>query len=75
MKPALEKLGLKVYMEPGRSISANAGVLLTKVDLSELGTTGWISIQASYKAGRIKSFIAASIMAKLRPTCSAKFRY
>ena len=33
MKPALEKLGLKVYMEPGRSISANAGVLITKVDL------------------------------------------
>ena len=33
MKPALEKLGMKVYMEPGRSISANAGVLLTKVDL------------------------------------------
>ncbi|QQC83651.1 diaminopimelate decarboxylase [Acinetobacter bereziniae] len=33
MRPALEKLGLKVYMEPGRSISANAGVLLTKVDL------------------------------------------
>ena len=32
MRPALEKLGLKVYMEPGRSISANAGVL-TKVDL------------------------------------------
>ncbi|BAP36025.1 MULTISPECIES: diaminopimelate decarboxylase [Acinetobacter] len=33
MRPALEKLGLKVYMEPGRSISANAGVLVTKVDL------------------------------------------
>ena len=33
MKPALEKLGMKVYMEPGRSISANAGTLLTKVDL------------------------------------------
>ena len=33
LKPALEKLGLKVYMEPGRSISANAGVLLTQVDL------------------------------------------
>lgn len=33
LKPALEKLGLKVYMEPGRSISANAGVLLAKVDL------------------------------------------
>ena len=33
MRPALEKLGLKVYMEPGRSISANAGVLLTKVNL------------------------------------------
>ncbi|RKG34791.1 diaminopimelate decarboxylase [Acinetobacter guerrae] len=33
LKPALQKLGLKVYMEPGRSISANAGVLLTKVDL------------------------------------------
>ncbi|MDM1491744.1 diaminopimelate decarboxylase [Acinetobacter indicus] len=33
LRPALEKLGLKVYMEPGRSISANAGVLLTKVDL------------------------------------------
>lgn len=33
LKPALEQLGLKVYMEPGRSISANAGVLLTRVDL------------------------------------------
>lgn len=33
LRPALEKLGLKVYMEPGRSISANAGVLVTKVDL------------------------------------------
>lgn len=33
LKPALQKLGLKVSMEPGRSISANAGVLLTKVDL------------------------------------------
>ena len=33
IRPALEKLGLKVYMEPGRSISANAGVLVTKVDL------------------------------------------
>ena len=33
LRPALEKLGLKVYMEPGRCISANAGVLLTKVDL------------------------------------------
>ncbi len=33
MRPALERLGLKVYMEPGRSISANAGVLVTKVDL------------------------------------------
>ncbi len=30
MRPKLEQLGLKVYMEPGRSISANAGVLLTK---------------------------------------------
>ena len=33
LRPALEQLGLKVYMEPGRSISAKAGVLLTKVDL------------------------------------------
>ncbi len=33
LKPALQELDLKVYMEPGRSISANAGVLLTKVDL------------------------------------------
>ena len=33
LRPALEKLGLKVYMEPGRSISANAGILLTRVDL------------------------------------------
>ncbi|XID74139.1 diaminopimelate decarboxylase [Alkanindiges sp. WGS2144] len=33
LKPALSKLGLKVYMEPGRAISANAGVLLTTVDL------------------------------------------
>lgn len=33
LAPALTKLGLKVYMEPGRAISANAGVLLTRVDL------------------------------------------
>ncbi|MEC7121004.1 MAG: diaminopimelate decarboxylase [Pseudomonadota bacterium] len=33
LRPALERLGLKVYMEPGRAISANAGVLLTTVDL------------------------------------------
>lgn len=33
LKPTLEKLGLKVYLEPGRCISANAGVLLTRVDL------------------------------------------
>ncbi|GAB3045298.1 diaminopimelate decarboxylase [Acinetobacter apis] len=33
LQPALEQIGLKVYMEPGRSISANAGLLLTKVDL------------------------------------------
>ncbi|WP_269913474.1 diaminopimelate decarboxylase [Acinetobacter sp. HY1485] len=33
LKPTLEKLGLKVYLEPGRCISANAGVLLTHVDL------------------------------------------
>ena len=33
LKPKLEKLGLKVYLEPGRCISANAGVLLTRVDL------------------------------------------
>ena len=33
MKPALEKLGMKVYMEPARSISAHAELLLTKEDL------------------------------------------
>ncbi len=33
LRPALEALGLKVYMEPGRAISANAGVLLTTVDM------------------------------------------
>jgi len=33
LRPQLEALGLKVYMEPGRAISANAGVLLTKVDM------------------------------------------
>ena len=33
LKPALTQLGLKVYMEPGRSISAHAGVLLTQVDI------------------------------------------
>ncbi len=33
LQPAFTKLGLKVYMEPGRAISANAGVLLTTVDL------------------------------------------
>lgn len=44
MKPALEKLGLKVYMEPGRSISANAGVLLTKVDLLKPPFTGTLRL-------------------------------
>lgn len=33
LQSALEKIGLKVYMEPGRCISANAGLLLTKIDL------------------------------------------
>lgn len=33
LRPTLERLGLKVYMEPGRAISANAGALLTTVDL------------------------------------------
>ncbi len=33
LRPALEALGLKVYMEPGRAISATAGVLLTTVDM------------------------------------------
>ena len=31
--PQLHALDLKVYLEPGRSISANAGVLVTTVDL------------------------------------------
>ncbi len=33
LRPMLQQLGLKVYMEPGRCISAHAGVLLTQVDL------------------------------------------
>lgn len=31
--PILQRIGLKVYLEPGRLISANAGVLLTQIDL------------------------------------------
>lgn len=31
--PKLKNLGLKLYLEPGRSIVANAGVLVTKVDI------------------------------------------
>lgn len=31
--PKLQALGLKLYLEPGRSIVANAGILLTKVDI------------------------------------------
>lgn len=31
--PKLKNLGLTVYLEPGRSIVANAGVLLTRVDI------------------------------------------
>ncbi|MFC0821327.1 diaminopimelate decarboxylase [Moraxella marmotae] len=31
--PRLQKLGLKLYLEPGRSLLANAGVLLTSVDV------------------------------------------
>lgn len=30
---ALTQMGLKLYLEPGRSIVANAGILLTKVDI------------------------------------------
>ncbi|MFB2539401.1 MULTISPECIES: diaminopimelate decarboxylase [unclassified Acinetobacter] len=33
MMPILQRLGLKVYLEPGRLISATAGVLLTQVDI------------------------------------------
>lgn len=33
LMPKLKALGLKVYLEPGRAISANAGVLLTQVDI------------------------------------------
>lgn len=33
LMPKLQQIGLKVYLEPGRSIAANAGVLLTKVDV------------------------------------------
>lgn len=31
--PKLKTLGLKLYLEPGRSIVANAGILLTRVDI------------------------------------------
>lgn len=31
--PTLKRLGLRVYLEPGRRLLANAGVLLTKVDV------------------------------------------
>ena len=31
--PKLTELGLKVFFEPGRSMVANAGVLLTRVDV------------------------------------------
>ena len=31
--PRLKQLGLKLYLEPGRSLVANAGVLLTTVDV------------------------------------------
>lgn len=31
--PILKRIGLKVYLEPGRLISANAGVLLTRIDV------------------------------------------
>ncbi|UNU72826.1 diaminopimelate decarboxylase [Moraxella nasovis] len=33
LMPKLKALGLTVYLEPGRNIVANAGVLLTKVDV------------------------------------------
>ena len=32
LRPRLQARGLKVYMEPGRAISATAGVLLTRVE-------------------------------------------
>lgn len=37
LRPALSQLGLKVYMEPGRAIAANAGVLLTQAILLKPG--------------------------------------
>jgi diaminopimelate decarboxylase len=37
LMPALKKLGLKVLLEPGRSMVANAGVLLTRVEYLKRG--------------------------------------
>ena len=37
LAPALRKLGLKVLLEPGRSMVANAGVLLTRVEYLKRG--------------------------------------
>jgi diaminopimelate decarboxylase len=37
LAPSLKKLGLKVLLEPGRSMVANAGVLLTRVEYLKRG--------------------------------------
>lgn len=54
--PELKKLGVKLILEPGRSISAPAGVLLTKVEY--------------FKQGEAKSFVIldASMSELMRPT-------
>jgi diaminopimelate decarboxylase len=54
--PAVKQLGVKLILEPGRSISAPAGVLLTRVEY--------------IKAGNVKTFVIidGSMSELLRPT-------
>jgi diaminopimelate decarboxylase len=48
LRPQLEGTGLTVYMEPGRAIAGNAGVLLTRVEyLKEAGAKHFAIVDAA----------------------------
>lgn len=61
--PRLKQLGLKVYLEPGRSIVANAGVLLTRVDILKPSDDKNFAVVDSAMNDLIRPTLYQSVMA------------
>lgn len=61
--PRLQKLGLKVYLEPGRSLVANAGVLLTRVDILKPSDDKNFAVVDSAMNDLIRPTLYESVMA------------